>query len=72
VRFDNCPQIGQQSDRPTEGSATAESSVEWVPGGLIEFSDNSNNDLSRENTVPIDWIRRLLTDDNVESNSERK
>ncbi|XP_011497625.1 PREDICTED: E3 ubiquitin-protein ligase HUWE1 [Ceratosolen solmsi marchali] len=61
----------QQSDRPSEGSLTAENSEVWAPTELVDFSQNSNNDLSRENTVPIDWIRRLLTDDNVESNSER-
>ena len=53
----------------------ADNSEGWTAAELVErlySSQSSSNDLSRENSVPIDWIRRLLTDDNVEANSERK
>lgn len=62
---------GHQSERPTDGSTTENSEV-WTPAELVDFSQSSSADLSRENSVPIDWIRRLLTDDNVEPSSERK
>ncbi|XP_058791372.1 E3 ubiquitin-protein ligase HUWE1 isoform X2 [Phymastichus coffea] len=63
--------LQRQNDRPAEGSSTTENSEVWTPAELVDFSQSSSNDLSRENSVPIDWIRSLLTDDTVESNGER-
>ena len=64
--------LGQQAERIVESSSTADNPDVWTPAELVVFSQSSSNDLSRENSVPIDWIRRFITDDNVSANSERK
>lgn len=38
---------------------------------LVDFSQEVNEDLSRESSDSADWIRRLLTDDS-QSGVERK
>ncbi|KAJ8683247.1 hypothetical protein QAD02_019039 [Eretmocerus hayati] len=63
--------IQSQSERAAGNSSTNENSDVWTPAELVDFSQGSSNDLSRYNSVPIDWIRRILTEDNIEANSER-
>ncbi|XP_014203791.1 E3 ubiquitin-protein ligase HUWE1 isoform X2 [Copidosoma floridanum] len=63
----------QQSDRRPEDSLVAENSESWPPSELVDFSQSSGSSdtIRGEGTLPIDWIRRLLTEDNAAANNER-
>ena len=51
------------------GNITNRTSISdtWNSSEIDDFRQGSGNEFSRDNSVPIDWIRRLLTDDTIEN-----
>ena len=59
--------LQRQSEHNTDNANLSEPTAER---NLIDFTPETGDETSRENSDPSDWIRRLLTDDN-QSNVER-
>lgn len=56
--------IGQPGRSSSETANVAESSNRTSAAPLVvDFGQETSEDLSRESSDSVDWIRRLLTDD---------
>lgn len=60
-----------QPARSAEPTNTTESSNRATAPIVVDFGQETSEDLSRESSDSADWIRRLLTDDS-QSSVERK
>lgn len=60
-----------QPARGAEPTNTTESSNRSAAPIVVDFGQETSEDLSRESSDSADWIRRLLTDDS-QSSVERK
>lgn len=60
-----------QPGRCVETPNTSETSNRTITSIVVDFGQETSEDLSRESSDSADWIRRLLTDDN-QSSVERK